>query len=128
MKKLVEKVKIKAKNLLGIAVWVLAILLLVSTVKNIRKVADINKAVQTEKDKVEKMKEENVQIAAQIAQTQGDAYIEKQIRDKLGLAKPGEAIVILPDASILRQLAPQIPVEENTLPDPNWKKWIKLFI
>ena len=127
MKNIVEKVKIKAKKLFGLAIWILAFLLLISTVKNIQKVADINSAVRTEKAKVEKMQEENAQLAAQIAQTQGDAYIEKQIRDKLGLAKPGEAIVVLPDADILRQLAPQIPVEENTLPDPNWKKWMKLF-
>jgi len=128
MKNIVEKVKIKAKKLFGLAIWILALLLLISTVKNIKKVADINSAVRTEKAKVEKMQEENVQIAAQIAQTQGDAYIEKQIRDKLGLAKAGEAIVVLPDVDTLRKLAPQIPVEENTLPDPNWKKWIKLFI
>jgi len=127
MKNMAEKVKIKAKKLFGLAIWILAFLLLISTVKNIQKVADINNAVRTEKTKVEKMQEENAQLAAQIAQTQGDAYIEKQIRDKLGLAKPGEAIVVLPDADILRQLAPQIPVEENTLPDPNWKKWMKLF-
>jgi len=128
MKNMAEKVKIKAKKLFGLAIWILAFLLLISTVKNIQKVADINSAVRTEKAKVEKMQEENAQLAAQIAQTQGDAYIEKQIRDKLGLAKPGESIVVLPDPEILRQLAPQIPVEENTLPDPNWKKWMKLFI
>jgi len=106
----------------------LVFLLLISTVKNIGRVGSINKAVQSEKDKVEKMKQENAELEAQIAQTQGSAFIEKQIRDKLGLAKAGEAIVVLPDVEILKKLAPRIPVEENTLPDPNWKKWIHLFI
>ena len=77
---------------------------------------------------MEKMKAENAALEAQIAQTQGSAFIEKQIRDKLGLAKTGEAIVVLPDAEILKKLAPQIPVEENSLPDSNWRKWMKLFI
>jgi cell division protein FtsB len=128
VKKVIENVKTKAKKLLGVAIWVLVLLLLISTIKNIGRVRSINIAVQKEKDKVEKMKEENARLEAQIAQTQGEAFIEKQIRDKLGLAKAGEAIVVLPDPEILRKLAPQMPVEESTLPDPNWKKWIKLFI
>ncbi len=126
--KIIEKVKIKAKKLFGIATWVLVLLLLVSTVKNIGRVKNINKAVQDEKARVEKIRQENTALEAQIAQTQGSAFIEKQIRDKLGLAKEGEAIVVLPDTEILKKLAPQMPVEENTLPDPNWKKWIHLFI
>jgi hypothetical protein len=41
--------------------------------------------------------------------------------------KEGEVIVVLPDEDILRKLAPLLPTEENTLPEPNWKKWEKLF-
>jgi cell division protein FtsB len=122
-----EKVKIKAKTLIGLATWVLALFLVISSIRNIGRVRGINKAVEEEKAKVEKMKAENAALEAQIAQTQGSAFIEKQIRDKLGLAKTDEAIVVLPDAEILRKLAPGVPVEENTLPDPNWKKWMKLF-
>lgn len=125
---MIESVKNKAKTLLGVATWILVLLLFISTIKNIGRVRSINDAVQKEKNKVEKMKEENARLEAQIAQTQGSAFIEKQIRDKLGLAKAGEAIVVLPDPEILKKLAPQMPVEEDTLPDPNWKKWIKLFI
>ena len=109
------------------ATWVLIVLLLASTVKNIEKVSGIKSAVQKEKEKVEKMKEDNLKLEAQIAQTQGSDFIDKEIRDKLGLVKEGEAIVVLPDADILRKLAPQMPMEEDTLPDPNWKKWEKLF-
>lgn len=128
MNKIIENVKSKAKILLSLATWVLVLLLLISTIKNIGRVRNIEGAVQKEKDTVEKIKEENARLEAQIAQTQGSAFIEKQIRDKLGLAKFGEAIVVLPDVEILKKLAPQTPVEENTLPDPNWKKWLKLFI
>ena len=116
------------KKILGIATWFLIVFLLISTVKNLQKVAGIRSAVQAEKAKVEKMKEDNAALQAQIAQIQSPEFIEGQIRNKLGLVKPGEAIVVLPDVNILRKLAPQIPVETDTLPDPNWKKWEKLFI
>ena len=59
---------------------------------------------------------------------QSDIYIEKQMRDKLGLAKEEEVVIIMPDEEILRKLAPTYPEEEQTLPDPNWKKWAQLFL
>jgi cell division protein FtsB len=127
MKKIAENLKIKAKKLLGVAAWILTVLLLISTVRNINRVISIRNDVEKEKEIVEKMKADNAQLEAQIAQTQGSEFIEKQIRDKLGLAKPGEAIVVLPDPAILRAMAPQTPVEEDTLPDPNWVRWEKLF-
>ena len=116
MPKIIESAKNKAKKLIGLAAWVLAIFLLVSTLRNIARVRAINSLVQDEKDKVEQMKAENAKLQAQIAQTQGEAFIEKQIRDKLGLAKAGEAVVVLPDADILRKLAPETPVEESEMP------------
>ena len=44
------------KKIIGIATWVLIVILLVSTLKNLQKVAGIKSAVQAEKAKVEKMK------------------------------------------------------------------------
>jgi cell division protein FtsB len=127
MKKLAESLKKRAGRLVGFAMWILAIMLLTSTAKNIVNVGRIRREVAEEKSRLEKMKAENARLEAQIALTQGSDFIEKQMRDKLGLAKEGEAIVILPDPEILRKLAPQMPTEEETLPDPNWKKWAHLF-
>ncbi len=36
-------------------------------------------------------------------------------------------VVVLPDTATLEKLAPEVPVEQETLPDPNWKKWWNLF-
>jgi cell division protein FtsL len=127
MKKVTENLKIKAKKLLGYAIWVFVVILLISTVRNINSVRNIQSQVDSEKLKVEKMKEENTQLQAQINQAQSSDDIEKQIRDELGLAKPGEAIVVLPDPDVIRKLAPITPVEEDSLPDPNWVRWEKLF-
>ena len=125
--KIVEWIKIKAKKIMGYGAWVLAVILLISTVRNIERVISIRNDVEKERQKVAKMEADNTTLQAQIAQAQGSDFIEKQIRDKLGLVKPGEAIVVLPDDNILRKLAPQVIEEEETLPDPNWKKWEKLF-
>lgn len=126
--KKLELLKLKFKSLLGYATWFLVAALLVSTVKNVNRVIGIREQVREEQERVEKMQADNAKLQVQIAEAQGSDFIEKQIRDKLGLSREGEAIVVLPDESIVRSFAPTTTTSEETLPDPNWKKWLKLFM
>lgn len=119
--------KNKVERLLGYGIWALVIIFLFSTIKNIGRVSNIRKQVAYEKERVEKMRAENIKLEEQIAEANSSAYIEKQIRDKLGLAKDGEVVVILPDNEIVKSLAPLLVDVENSLPDSNWVKWKKLF-
>lgn len=112
----------------GYVAWFLIIILAFSVVRNIKRAASIRSAVDAEQAKVDKIKEENAKLEAEIAETQSQTFIEQQVRDKLGLVKEGEAIVVLPDEETLRKLAPRISEEADTLPDPNWKRWLKLFL
>ena len=123
-----EALKLKFKHLLGYATWILVVLLLISTVKNVSRVLNIRKQVEEERMRVEKMQADNTALQAQIAEAQGSDYIDKQIRNKLGLTKEGEVVVVLPEESVVRSLAPPETVDEEVLPDPNWRKWLKLFI
>lgn len=115
--------KISHWLLLGVTV-----LLCVTLVKSITKNLDINKRIADEKAKVAKMQQDNAALAQQILEVQSQEYIEKQLRDKLGMAKPGEIVVVLPDTATLEKLAPHVEEPVPSLPDPNWKKWLKLFI
>lgn len=53
---------------------------------------------------------------------QSDQFVEKEARDKLGLVKSGEHIVLLPEA----KKSSKTP--EYTDIYPNWKRWIELFL
>lgn len=111
----------------GFAVWGLILILALSVARGINRNAQINTQIEAEKAKLAKIQAENSKLAQEIAQTQSPDFIEKEVRDKLGLGKAGEATVVLPDDDTLRKLAPQMPVEIDTLPDPNWVRWEKLF-
>lgn len=127
-RKFTEKIKKSLNRLAGYAIWILIILLAFSIVRNIGGAGRVEAEIEAERAKVEKMKEDNKKLQEEIAQSQGDAFVEKQIRDKLGLVKEGDVIVVLPDSDVLRQLAPQSPEENDTLPEANWKRWLKLFL
>lgn len=116
------------RKIVGYGGLLLVILMLASIARNIGKVIVIREEVAKERERLERFEKENERLQKKITETQSDEFIEKQIRDKLGLVKEGEMVVVLPDEEILRSLAPKIEVEQDSLPDPNWKRWLKLFL
>lgn len=122
-----NKITEKIKSLSRYIIVFIAILLIFSLVKNLIKISEIKKSIVREQQRIERLKAENRRLNDELAKTQSSEFIEKQLRDNLGLAKSGEIVLVLPDEDTLRKLAPQIPEEEETLPDPNWKRWLKLF-
>lgn len=126
-KNLLKSVKDKLQRYLNYVLIFISILLMVSLVRNIIRINNVNQSIKEEEEKIEKIRQENEELKAKLEILRSDEYKEKQLRDKLGLAKEGELIVVLPDDEILRSLAPKIEEEEEFLPDPNWKKWMKLF-
>lgn len=115
------------QKVVGYGIWLLILLLSVSVARNLAKKASFMREIVKEKEKVAKMERLNRDLENQIAATQRVDFIEKQVRNKLGLVKSGEALVVLPDPEILKKLAPVVDDQNDTLPDPNWKKWEHLF-
>lgn len=105
----------------------LAVVVLVSLFRNLSRVVGARKRIENTQKRVEKLRQENAEIERRLAEVKGEEFIEKQLRDRLGLAKEGEIVVVLPDEEILRKVAPAATEEEEVLPDPTWKRWLNLF-
>ena len=103
------------------------ILLTLSLARNVARILKAGQKVEEAVSRVEKLKEENEELKKRLETVGSQEYIEKQLRDNLGLAKQGEEVIVLPDEETLRALAPRIQQEQESLPDSNWKKWMKLF-
>jgi len=125
--KVIQSAKLKLGKSLRYIFIALFLVLSISLIRNIIKISQAGKVVGEASLRVEILKEENLKLQERLSEVQGEAYVEKELRDKLGLAKEGETILVLPEEDIVRSLAPKLTEEEETLPDPNWKKWLKLF-
>ena len=112
----------------GYIILGLVVLMIFSLFGSISKMKDVNLVVNKEIAKIEALKKEKERLQADLEKAQSEEFMEKQLRDKLGMAKEGEIVVILPDAETVKKFAPSINSEEETLPDPNWRKWLKLFL
>jgi cell division protein FtsB len=109
------------------AILFLAFLFVLSFVKNLEKARKIEKIVLEKETKIKQMETKKEEVEKRLVEAKSEAYVEKRLRDDLGMAKEGETIFVLPDESILRSLVPPLPQEEDSLPDPIWKKWLRLF-
>lgn len=104
------------------------ILLIISLARNISKIMQVQDKIQKKEEEIQKLAERNKELQKQLEEINSEEFTERQLREKLGLAKEGEVVVVLPEQDVLKELAPEPRKEEERLPDPNWKKWLDLFL
>lgn len=118
----------KIVNIIGLVISIVFFLILSSSsIKGFKRIKEGNKLIAKSKLKLEKTIEENKKLEEQVKLVQSDEFIEKQLRDKLGLVREGEIVIVLPEADIVKKLSPVIPEEEEVKPKPNYIKWLDLF-
>lgn len=115
------------KKFTGFILVILIALLSFSIVSNYTRLSKAGNTIEEARSKVEKLQQEQMTLEKQIAETESQQFIERQLRDKLGLAKEGEVVIVLPDENELRKLAPPKIPKEEYIQEKNWKKWEKLF-
>ena len=120
--------KQKLVNIIGLLASIVIFLILTSSlIKSLKRINEGRALVRRNEAKLEKIRKENEKLEEQLKIIQSDEFVEKQLRNKLGLVKEGEIVVVLPEADIVKKLSPIIPEEEEAKPRPNWQKWIELF-
>lgn len=120
--------KTKIVNIIGLlSALAMFLVLLSSLIKSVKRINEGQNIIEKNKVRLEKINEENEKLKAQVNTIQSDEYMEKQLRDKLGLAKEGEIVIVMPEAEIVKKLSPVIPEEEVIKPKTNWQKWMELF-
>lgn len=125
--KLINQIKDKISDHFHYVLIFISVLTAVSLARNVIRIRRVNKSIEEEGTRFEKLEAENEELKAKVEIYKSEDYKEKQVRDKLGLVKEGELVVVLPDDEVLRKIAPKRMEDQENLPDSNWKKWWKLF-
>jgi len=111
----------KRNSLLFLAVLV-SLLLVINSTKRILSLNTTSQEVTEAGSRLEKLKEENESLKQELEYKKSEQFAEQEIRNKLGLAKKGEAVVVLP-----KRDSEQSSVLSGKLDKPNWEKWWNLF-
>ena len=119
----VSKAQNRIVTLLLLVFFMLFISSLSQTSKKIQKV---NLEITLREEELKKLKEEQSELKIKLEEITSQEYIEKQLRNELGLTKENEIVLVLPPDDILIKLLPV--VEEEVLEiKPNWQKWAEVF-
>ena len=100
--------------------------LIVSFSRDIFNLFQKGKEVEKEQLKLEELQIKNEELKRQLGYVKSAEFLEKEAREKLGLAREGEVVVILPEN--LEELISGNQSQISANPEePNWKKWWNLF-
>ncbi len=76
-------------------------------------------------DTLHQLQVQNQKLKQRLQEVESPQFVEEQARDKLGLARPGETVVVIPNEKIAQVLgASQSAVSVRV---PNWLGWLRLF-
>jgi cell division protein FtsB len=76
-------------------------------------------------NEVAELKIKNRELYSQIERIKTKEFIEEQARNKLGLIKDGETLVIISDDKLKQVMGVSQSAQVARL--PNWKGWLRLF-
>lgn len=88
---------------------------------NVWKLYKAGDKVEIARKELAQAQAEQEKLKGQLEYVQSDEFVEREAREKLGLGKPGEEVVIVPTV-------PPVPSVSQSGGEPNWYKWWKLYI
>lgn len=106
-------------KLVNLIILMVGIFLIVNLTRSIIELLRAGDKIKETENQVAQLRYKNDELKKRLSEVQSPAYLEKIAREKLGLAKEEEVVVILPPYQ-----PPSKTQEENL---PNWQKWWKLF-
>lgn len=103
---------------------VLGVLVAGKTAGNISRLLRVQGMVGRDKEEVAATKTENDALKQKLAEVQTPEFVEREAREKLGLGREGERVVILPEEKQVE--SGELKVESGKV--GNWRLWRKLYL
>lgn len=116
---------------LRLFIFILGIFLIINLTRSLINLWQKTSLISQEEERLAKVKLENEELKQQLAQIQTPEYIEQQAREKLGLAREGEIVIILPPSPYSQSEKNQLPPKENLKEKeekPIWQQWLNLLL
>ncbi len=111
-----------------IALGIIILVMLIMTYNLLIQIMDALKSgerLSSAAEEVYKLEAKNRELKNKLNEIKSEHFIEQQARDKLGLSKKGETIVIIPDDKLKQVLGSSQSAQEIRY--PNWLGWWKVF-
>lgn len=122
-----RKLNSRGKNYIKYALLIVSLVLILAIGRSTLRLLGRGDAIKEAEKRVEELREEQAKLLQMKERVETKEFIEEQAREKLGLAKEGEVVVVLPSEEVLRKFAPEIEEEEFAEKLPIWRRWKRMF-
>jgi cell division protein DivIC len=95
-----------------------------SLARNLYSTYGSSKYLEQAQAKLDRLRAENQDLLRENAEARDPSFIEREARERLGLVKPGEVVVILPE----KEAAAGATEEPAAPARPIWQQWLGLFL
>jgi len=112
------------KRIILVLTVFLLLCLIVNFSKQTLRLWQAGRIVEVKKNELEVFEKINLDLKKELEEVKSLRYVEEVAREKLGMAKEGEKVVILP----INTNSTNNPISTNEEIKPNWRKWWGLFI
>ncbi len=114
------------KRFIALLILFFSLFLIFNFSRELLKLAKSGERIKEVEVKLEKLKITRWQLQEEKKYRESPAFLEKEIRDKLLMGKPGETVVILPQEEIDKIASPAgEPARMVEL--PIWRQWLEVF-
>ena len=117
------------KRLLAYLVMILSLIISIKLVKDIIKLRSADKRLIDAETELLSAKQEQEELKKQLAEVENRSWWEKQVRNVLKMAKPGEVVVMVPEEvvkeSVQAEEAAKAAEDENY---SNFQKWRRVLV
>ncbi len=110
------------KQLISLIILIAGLFLIVNLTRSIKELLDAGNRTKEAENQLAELKNQNDNLKKNLSEVESPSYLEKMAREKLGLAREGEVVVIMPSP---QETVSSVISQENL---PNWKKWLSLFL
>ena len=118
----------KKKRLLAYLIMIISLFISVKLVKDIYKLWHIEDRLLKADKELLGVKEVQLELKQQLGKTENNQWWERQVRDKLMMARFNEKIAIVPEEVLNREGRDEVRKEIIEKDKAVWEKWRDLFI
>ncbi|MBI2330018.1 septum formation initiator family protein [Candidatus Daviesbacteria bacterium] len=111
------------KVILGLIILII-VLVTYNLITQIKEAVKSGDRLSQSAEEVYKLEAENKALKKKLAEAQSPEFIEGEIRNKLGFAKKGETVVVIPEDKLKLVLG---ATQSAQIRLPNWLGWVKVF-
>jgi cell division protein FtsB len=111
------------KLILGLII-IIVLIIAYNLIRQIMEAVKSGERLSESAEAVYKLEIKNKELKEKLTQIKSPEFLEEEIRNRLGFAKPGETIVVIPQEKLKLILGASASAEIRL---PNWLGWLKVF-